>query len=96
VETSIADAKTHLDALARAAQALRAGVCTTASFAQSVRDARALIDALPPAYERAMNEIVTRLESAALFGGESCSFSHTELYDALNVWIEKARGKLNA
>jgi hypothetical protein len=61
-----------------------------------VNESAPLIAALPPAYERAMNEMVTRLESAALFSGESCSFSHTDLYDALDVWIEKARAKLAA
>jgi hypothetical protein len=74
----------------RAAE-LRAGACDARAFAQAVYDATPMIGSLPPAYERAFAEIVTRLESAALFGNESCSFSHSELYDALDTVLEKAR-----
>jgi hypothetical protein len=77
------------------ASALRAGSCDARAFAQSVGEASTLIASLPPAYARTMNDIVTRLESAAMFGGESCSFSHTDLYNALDMWLEKAREKLD-
>jgi hypothetical protein len=35
-----------------------------------------------------------RLESSALFSEESCSFSHSELLDSLNLWLDKAEQKL--
>jgi hypothetical protein len=76
------------------ARALRAGECDSRALAQAISDAAPLIAALPPAYERVMNDIVTRLESSALFGGESCSFSHTDLYNALDTWLDKAQAKL--
>lgn len=76
------------------ARALRAGECDARALAQAISDAAPLIAALPPAYERVMNDIVTRLESSALFGGESCSFSHTDLYSALDTWLDKAQAKL--
>ncbi len=86
--------KALFDQLTVAAAELRAGRCDARAFAQTVADAAPVIASLPPAYERAMSNIVTRLESAAMFGGESCSFSHTELYDALDVWFSKAAEKL--
>lgn len=78
------------------AAALRAGQCDARALSDAVTEAAPLIAALPPAYERVMSDIVTRLESSALFGGESCSFSHTDLYDALDAWIAKAEAKIVA
>jgi hypothetical protein len=78
------------------ANELRAGTSDVRAFAQALSDAAPIIAVLPPAYERAMTDIVTRLESAAMFGGESCSFSHSELYDTLDTVLEKARQRLAA
>ncbi|MGL4233037.1 MAG: hypothetical protein ACRDAM_09000 [Casimicrobium sp.] len=78
------------------ANALRAGTCDARAFVRAVADAAPMIASLPPPYERAMTAIVTRLESAAMFGGESCSFSHTELYGALDTWLAKAAQKLES
>ncbi len=85
-----------LDALARAAASLKQGELDAKLFAQTVADSSELIAALPPAFERVMNDIVTRLEASALFGGESCSFSHADLYNALDHWLERARVRLEA
>jgi hypothetical protein len=85
-----------LDALSRAATALKQGELDAKRFVQTVADSSELIAVLPPAFERVMADIVTRLEASALFGGESCSFSHNELYHALDHWLERARVRLEA
>jgi hypothetical protein len=86
--------ETLFNQLRSCAAELRAGGRDARSFAQAVADAAPMIASLPSAYERAMTNILTRLESASMFGGESCSFSHTELYDALDMWFAKAAQKL--
>lgn len=88
--------ETLFNQLRERATELRAGSCDARTFAQAVTDATPMIASLPPAYERAMSNILTRLESASMFGGESCSFSHTELYDALDTWLGKAAQKLES
>jgi hypothetical protein len=90
------DSVESLDALRRATNALRAGEIDVRLFAQTVNESASIIAALPPAYERAMTDIVIRLESSAPFAGESCSFNPTDLFDALDVWLTKAQAKLAA
>jgi hypothetical protein len=80
--------------LQAAAEALRAGGWDIRAFAQSVNDAAPLIASLPSVYECAMSDVVTRLDSATMFAGESCSFSQTDLYNALDTWFAKAEQKL--
>jgi hypothetical protein len=85
----------QLETLSRIARSLRSGESEAVEFSRAVAAARELLTALPPAYERAINNVVTRLESSSLFGGESCSFSHNDLYDALDTWLVKARERLH-
>jgi len=56
--------------------------------------ARTLLPALPPAFGPVLDGIEQRLQSAALFGEESCSFSLTDLHDAMATWIDRARLRL--
>lgn len=86
--------ETQFQQLRATAGALRAGTCNAHALANAVDHAAALIDTLPPAYRRTIDDIVTRFESAALFGAESCSFSLAELHDALAIWLEKAEQRL--
>lgn len=51
--------------------------------------------ALPPRYHEVLERILTQLESSALFSEESCSFSQTDIVNALGEWLAKARA-LNA
>lgn len=45
---------------------------------------------LPAAYGRVLDDLLSRLESSALFDAESCSFSRADLMDNLATWLEKA------
>lgn len=47
--------------------------------------------ALPPRYHEVLERILTQLESSALFTEESCSFSQTDIVNALGEWLTKAR-----
>jgi hypothetical protein len=38
-----------------------------------------------------LERILTQLESSALFTEESCSFSQTDIVNALGDWLSKAR-----
>jgi hypothetical protein len=83
------------DALARMNAALAAsrnGASQVGGLAQSLRGETALLASLPPRYGQALEEILSRLESASLFSEESCSFSQRDLLDALGDWLDKAAG----
>ena len=60
----------------------------------AIDDARALLPALPAAFEPFLLGIGQRLESSAMFTEESCSFSVNDLYDSLETWCERARLRL--
>jgi hypothetical protein len=53
----------------------------------------ALCAELPPAYRKALNDIIMRVESSRLFTGDSCSFSRESLMDALTLWLDKASAR---
>lgn len=84
-----------LDELQRALVALRAEPHTAAVFATHTRQQMAnTLSDLPPRYTEVLHNLLDRLESSALFAEESCSFSHKELLDSLQLWLDKARGQL--
>jgi hypothetical protein len=81
-------------ALARMNQALsasRGGTLPVSGLARCLRGEAALLAALPPRYTQVLEDILGRLESASLFGEESCSFSQRDLLDALGHWLDQAR-----
>ncbi|MES2008876.1 MAG: hypothetical protein V4468_08275 [Pseudomonadota bacterium] len=45
---------------------------------------------LPPMFGQAMEELLRRLEMAAVFAQDSCSFSSTAVTDQLKRWLDKA------
>ncbi|MBA4255394.1 MAG: hypothetical protein C0445_05925 [Polaromonas sp.] len=49
---------------------------------------------LPPRFTDVFHGLLDRLESSALFAEESCSFSHTDLLDSLQLWVDQATLKL--
>lgn len=51
---------------------------------------------LPPRFAEVLGQLLDRLESSALFDGESCSFSARDLHDSLQWWIDKAEAHLDA
>jgi hypothetical protein len=89
------NATAPLDDLQQALTALRAAPHTAAGFARDARNQTApALAALPPRYTDVLHNLLDRLESSALFAEESCSFSHKELLDSLQLWLDKARGQL--
>ncbi|WP_119155305.1 hypothetical protein [Caldimonas tepidiphila] len=82
-----------LDAFQQALDAFRVGTIDTAAFCRRLR-AEAVPPQLPPRYGEVLANLLERLESAALFGGESCSFSQADLVAGLQGWIDKARERL--
>ena len=79
------------DSLRLAIARLLRGSISTAQFVAVWRnDAGPLLAELPPRYAEVLDGLLMRLESAALFSEESCSFSRTELIDNLSLWVDKA------
>lgn len=64
------------------------------AFARGWRAEQALIAALPPRYGQVLESLLSRFESAAMFGEESCSFSAADLRGELSVWLDKAERTL--
>jgi hypothetical protein len=93
VHDATIDARQQWSALSQALVALRSGGAV-ASFAALARDSQALRRALPARYDEVLQGLVDRLESAALFTEESCSFSQKDLIDSLQLWLNKADGQL--
>jgi len=87
-------ASTELDTLPQGALALRAGHLRVADWSAQARGQQTLLDALPPRYGEVLLGLLDRLESSALFAEESCSFSQVDLFDSLQMWLDKARAQL--
>lgn len=75
-------------------QQLRDGSLSPHGFSDNARLQNALLAALPPRYSEVLLGLLDRLETGALFTEESCSFSHTDLHDNLQIWAEKAEQQL--
>lgn len=86
-------ASTELDTLAQGLLALRAGRLRVADWSAQARGQQALLAALPPRYGEVLLGLLDRLESSALFAEESCSFSQVDLFDSLQMWLDKARAQ---
>jgi len=75
-------------------QALQADRLRPHEAAARLRAQTALLAALPPRFSEVLNQLLDRLESSALFDGESCSFSQTDLHASLHTWLEQAGRRL--
>ena len=75
---------------------LREGRLAPAQASERLRAQRELLAALPPRFTEVLGELLDRVESSALFDGESCSFSARDLHDSLQWWIDKADTRLSA
>jgi len=73
---------------------LRAGALPVQAFSAQARALDALLTALPPRYGEVLLGLLDRLESSALFTDESCSFSHRDLLDSVQLWLDKASALL--
>ena len=67
-----------------------------AAFSTQARELDALLTTLPPRYGEVLLGLLDRLESSALFTDESCSFSHRDLQDSVQLWLDKASALLAA
>ncbi|HPU51939.1 MAG TPA: hypothetical protein PK359_10295 [Burkholderiaceae bacterium] len=86
--------ETALTQVARALAAARAsGDC--APLIASLSALHALRPRLPSAFGPVLEGIEQRLQSSAMFGEESCSFSVHYLFDSLDTWLERARMRLS-
>ncbi len=94
--TAHAAVMAQLDELQSALRNLAQSTLSAGAFSALVERQSVLLAALPARYAEVLNGLVTRLESSALFTEESCSFSHRELLDSLQMWVDKARGVLVA
>lgn len=72
------------------------GAASAATLSTLAREQTQLLAALPPRYSEVLLNLLDRLESSALFSEESCSFSQKDLVANLQMWVDKARGTLDA
>jgi len=83
-----------LQTLQTALAQLRAGTLPVHAFSAQARQLDALLAALPPRYSEVLLGLLDRLESSALFTDESCSFSQRDLFDSVQLWLDKATAQL--
>ncbi|WP_370263030.1 hypothetical protein [Limnobacter sp.] len=67
---------------------------TSTDLISAFRQEKDLLAELPAVFEGALESILERLESTAMFTEESCSFSQSDMVAALTVWLDKARSYL--
>jgi hypothetical protein len=85
------DLFSELQTLAQDMHALKSGSLSVAAFSQQARAQQALLQALPEKFSVVLHGLLDRLESSALFAEESCSFSQQDLFDSLQMWLDKAK-----
>ncbi len=73
---------------------LRQNRVALADFCRTWRAQASLLEVLPPRFGQVMEDVLGRLESAALFAEQSCSFDQGDLLDNLALWLDKARQRL--
>jgi hypothetical protein len=81
-------------ALRDAFECLRSGELRAHAFVALAAAHQTLLAALPPRFGMVWQDLLTRLESGALFDAESCSFSQQDLHDSLELWLDKARERI--
>jgi hypothetical protein len=89
---ALAQLQTLRDALAQ----LRGETFGAAHFAELAQAQLGLLAALPSRFFDVLMQLLSRLESSALFTEESCSFSRNDLLDSLQLWLDKAGQALQA
>jgi hypothetical protein len=80
----------QLQVLCSALADLRRDAMTAAAFSELALAQQQLLAALPPRFADVLTQLLSRLESSALFTEESCSFSRHDLLDSLQLWLDKA------
>jgi hypothetical protein len=86
----------QLQTLQGALAQLRVETLGAALFSELAQAQQELLAALPPRFFDVLVQLLSRLESSALFTDESCSFSRHDLLDILQLWLDKAGQTLQA
>lgn len=88
--------KAALHQISQEFSALKSGDMSINAFSTSARGQDALLQALPEKFGVVLHGLLDRLESSALFAEESCSFSQQDLFDSLQMWLDKAQQYLTS
>jgi hypothetical protein len=67
---------------------------STTALVNAFRQEKALLAELPAVFEGALEGILERIESTAMFTEESCSFSQADMLAMLSIWLEKTKSYL--
>ena len=94
--TDGSQALVQLQTLQGALAQLRVETLGAALFAELAQAQQELLAALPPRFFDVLMQLLSRLESSALFTDESCSFSRHDLLDSFQLWLDKAWQTLQA
>ena len=84
----------ELQALRSAFERLHSGELKAHAFTEQAASHSALFAALPPRFKDVWQDLMTRLESGALFDAESCSFSQSDLHESIRLWLDKAAERI--
>jgi hypothetical protein len=90
----VADAARELQTLRNAFERLRSGEINAHAFSALAASQTSVLTALPPRFGEVWQDLITRLESGALFDAESCSFSQSDLHEGLKLWLDKAAERI--
>ena len=82
-----------LEAIQHALDQFRADTLDVSALCRHLRE-QPLPPELPARFGEVLGNLLDRLESSAMFGGESCSFSQDDLTASVQTWIDKARQRL--
>lgn len=89
-------ALTQLQTIQTALAKLRRDELSAGAFSELAQAQQALLAALPARFADVLLQLLSRLESSALFTEESCSFSRQDLLDSLQLWLDKTAQALAA
>jgi hypothetical protein len=90
----VSDAARELQALRTAFERLRSGEINAHAFSALAATQTSVLTVLPPRFGEVWKDLITRLESGALFDAESCSFSQSDLHEGLKLWLDKAAERI--
>lgn len=65
-----------------------------AHLAQAVDENAAALGARSASYHDVLSQVLARMESAASFSEESCSFSQADFASSLHEWLRKMEARL--
>ncbi len=91
----MSDAARELQTLRSAFERLRSGEINAHAFSALAASQASVLTDLPPRFGEVWQDLMTRLESGALFDTESCSFSQSDLHESLQLWLDKAQKRLD-